>query len=247
MTGTSDVLRLAALLAFLLPHAGWGSVCSTSSFEGTSFTSCEVGLGDDLRLFHSGPNGPLRSFAAVNTMLAAKGKQLGFAMNAGMYHDDRAPVGLFINEGRTQTKIVTADGPGNFGLLPNGVFCIGDRFSVRESRQFADNPPVCRFASQSGPMLVLDGALHPRLIPDSDSVHIRNGVGVSADGMRAVFVISNDRVNFHRFARFFRDALGLPDALYFDGKISRLHAPAIGRNDIGFAMGPMVGTVVNKD
>ena len=96
-------------------------------------------------------------------------------------------------------------------------------------------------------MLVVDGALHPRLIADSDSEYIRNGVGVSADGSKAYFVISNDRVNFHRFARYFKDVLGLPDALYFDGKISRLYAPALGRHDAGFPMGPIVGTVIPRN
>ncbi len=95
-------------------------------------------------------------------------------------------------------------------------------------------------------MLVIDGALHPKLLPDSDSFYIRNGVGVSADGQTAVFAISNDEVNFHLFARLFRDHLGLPDALYFDGNISRLYAPDLGRHDGGFPMGPIVGTVVPK-
>lgn len=241
------MLRLAALFALLLPQVAAANTCQTVTFENTAFTTCEVQAGEDLRVFHSGPKGPLGSFAAVNAQLAAEGKTLGFAMNAGMYHPDRAPVGLLIEDGQEQSEIVTAEGPGNFGLLPNGVFCIGDRFSVIESRAFAQRPPACRYATQSGPMLVLGGALHPRLIPDSDSTYIRNGVGVSADGSRAVFAISDGRVNFHRFARFFRDALGLPDALYFDGKISRLYAPAIRRNDIGFAMGPIVGTVVNRN
>ncbi|MFN4131038.1 MAG: phosphodiester glycosidase family protein [Paracoccaceae bacterium] len=241
------MLRLAALLALLLPQVAAANPCTMVRFENTSFTTCEVSVGEDLRLFHSGRAGLLGSFSAVNGVLAAEGKTLGFAMNAGMYHPDRAPVGLLIEQGVAQSDLVTAEGPGNFGLLPNGVFCIGDRFSVIESRAFAQRPPACRFATQSGPMLVIGGALHPRLIPDSDSTYIRNGVGVSADGSRAVFAISNDRVNFHRFARFFRDALGLPDALYFDGKISRLYAPANRRNDIGFAMGPIVGTVVKKD
>jgi uncharacterized protein YigE (DUF2233 family) len=92
-------------------------------------------------------------------------------------------------------------------------------------------------------MLVIDGALHPRFLPDSGSRYIRNGVGVSEDGKRAVFAISDAPVTFHEFARLFRDALNLPNALYFDGKVSRLFAPGIGRDDIGFPMGPMVGLV----
>ena len=95
-------------------------------------------------------------------------------------------------------------------------------------------------------MLVIKGELHPKLLPESDSTYVRNGVGVSADGTRAVFAISNDAVNFHSFARFFRDGLGLPDALYFDGNISRLYAPSLGRHDGGFPMGPIVGTVVSR-
>jgi len=51
-------------------------------------------------------------------------------------------------------------------------------------------------------------------------------------------------VNFDTFGRLYRDALGLPDALYLDGKISRLYAPGLGRSDLGFAMGPIVGLAV---
>jgi uncharacterized protein YigE (DUF2233 family) len=35
------------------------------------------------------------------------------------------------------------------------------------------------------------------------------------------------------------------NALYFDGKISRLFAPELGRSDIGFPIGPMVGLVAD--
>ncbi|OYW51860.1 MAG: hypothetical protein B7Z31_13325 [Rhodobacterales bacterium 12-65-15] len=198
-----------------------------------------------MRLFHTGPDGTVYgSFNKVNAALAEEGKTLGFAMNAGMYHRDLAPVGLYLEEGVETSAIVTSDGPGNFGLLPNGVFCIGETFQVIESRAYQADPPDCRFASQSGPMLVINGALHPSFVPDSDSLNIRNGVGVSANGDRAVFAISNEAVNFHSFARLFRDALDLPDALYFDGSISRLYAPELGRHDGGFPMGPIVGTVI---
>jgi uncharacterized protein YigE (DUF2233 family) len=239
---------LAALLGVLLlgVQGAAASVCRDMMFEGKPFSLCEVTQADDLRLFHSGPDGYYGSFGAVNAALAPKGERLGFAMNAGMYHPDRAPVGLYIEEGQQKSAIATREGPGNFGMLPNGVFCIGKRFWVVESRSFAKKPLACRFATQSGPMLVIKGKLHPRLMANSDSEYIRNGVGVSADGKRAVFAISDQAVNFHAFARLFRDALGLPNALYFDGKISRLYAPELGRNDLGFPMGPMVGTVVPK-
>lgn len=235
------------MLAFLLaPMAAAASDCRYTQFDGASYTLCEVALGEDLRLFHSGPDGAYGSFRNLNTALEADGQTLGFAMNAGMYHRDLAPVGLYVEERQEVSGIVTSDGPGNFGLLPNGVFCIGDSFRVIESRSFKESRPDCRFATQSGPMLVIKGDLHPKLLADSDSIYVRNGVGVSPDGQRAIFAISNDAVNFHAFARLFRDALGLSDALYFDGNISRLYAPQLDRHDGGFPMGPIIGTVVPK-
>ena len=240
-------MRLLALALLLAPTAMQAADCRDTSFEGASYTLCEVTAGEDLRLFQSGPDGAYGSFKNVDAALAAEGKALGFAMNAGMYHRDLAPVGLYVENGVEVSKLVTRAGPGNFGLLPNGVFCIGETFRVIESRVFRKERPDCRYATQSGPMLVIGGKLHPKLLADSDSLYVRNGVGVSRDGARAVFAISNEAVNFHTFARLFRDELGLPDALYFDGNISRLYAPALGRHDGGFPMGPMVGTVVPKD
>lgn len=238
--------RLLVLLALLLPQAALAATCRDDSFDGASFTLCEVTLDDDLRLFHSGPDGAYGSFVAVDEMLQGLGQSLGFAMNAGMYHRDLAPVGLFISQGVQSSALVTRAGPGNFGMLPNGVFCWGDGYRVIESRRFKASRPACRFATQSGPMLVIGGKLHPKLLPDSTSEYIRNGVGVSADGSRAVLAISNQPVTFHLFARLFRDHLGLTDALYFDGNISRLYAPELARHDGGFPMGPIVGTVVPK-
>ncbi len=239
------MLRLAMLLG-LAPLVAEAAVCRDTTFDGASYTLCEVETGEDLRLFHSGPDGVYGSFRTLDEALGSDGKALGFAMNAGMYHRDLAPVGLYVEDGVEASGIVTSDGPGNFGLLPNGVFCIGDTFRVIESRAFEAEHPACRYATQSGPMLVIKGDLHPKLLPGSDSLYVRNGVGVSQDGARAVFAISNEAVNFHAFARLFRDELGLPDALYFDGNISRLYAPGLERHDGGFPMGPMVGTVVPK-
>ncbi|AZL59014.1 hypothetical protein EI545_09285 [Tabrizicola piscis] len=243
------MLRPALALALALslaPVASDAATCRDITFDRAAYTLCEVALGEDLRLFHSGTEGAYGSFARVNVALEATGQTLGFAMNAGMYHRDLAPVGLYVEDGQERSAIVTSDGPGNFGLLPNGVFCIGDSFRVIESLSYKAEQPACRYATQSGPMLVLNGDLHPKLLPGSDSLYVRNGVGVSADGTRAIFAISDDAVNFHAFARLFRDELGLSDALYFDGNISRLYAPELNRHDAGFPMGPIVGTVIPK-
>ncbi|MGL4238063.1 phosphodiester glycosidase family protein [Tabrizicola sp.] len=239
------MFRLAFAL-MLAPLDAGAVTCRDTTFEGASYTLCEVTSGEDLRLFHSGPEGVYGSFKNIDAALVAEGKALSFAMNAGMYHHDLSPVGLYVEDGNEVARLVTADGPGNFGLLPNGVFCFGERFRILESRAFKKEAPDCRFATQSGPMLVIKGELHPKLLPDSDSTYVRNGVGVSEDGTRAVFAISNDEVNFHAFARLFRDELALKDALYFDGNISRLYAPDLNRHDGGFPMGPTVGTVVPK-
>ena len=238
------MLRLAFVLLFL-PVAAAAS-CRDVEFEASSYTVCEVTSAQDLRLFQSGPEGAYGSFNAVEERLAAKGETLGFGMNAGMYHPDLRPVGLYIEDGVEKTPLVTREGPGNFGLLPNGVFCIGAGLRVIESLRYQAAPPDCRYATQSGPMLVIDGALHPKFMAGSESRHIRNGVGTSEDGKTAYFVISNQPVNFYDFARLFRDALGVKNALYLDGAISRLLAPEIGRMDAGFPMGPIIGLVVPR-
>jgi uncharacterized protein YigE (DUF2233 family) len=246
----------AALVALCILLAGAAPAeerpCRETEFEGTAYTLCEAAAGDDLRLFlHAADGRPLGGFGRIEAMLEPLGLTLVWAMNAGMYHDDRSPVGLYIEEGRELRGAVTSAGPGNFGMLPNGVFCVSPAgtapaFAVIETRAYAAQPPACRFATQSGPMLVIEGALHPRFIPGSDSRHIRNGVGVSPDGSSAVFAISHARVSFDEFARLFRDALGMPQALYLDGKVSRLHAPDLGRSDLGVQMGPVVGLVVPR-
>ena len=167
------------------------------------------------------------------------------AMNGGMYRDDLSALGLYVEDGEEQERLITSDGWGNFHLLPNGVFHVSEgengvqRFGVTETRAFAANPPAgLVHATQSGPMLVIDGKLHPRFLPQSDSLKVRNGVGVSMDG-RVHFAISRGAVRFHDFATLFRDVLDAPDALFLDGTISAFRAGA--RRQGGWrAIGPMI-------
>jgi len=90
--------------------------------------------------------------------------------------------------------------------------------------------------------LVIDGALHPRFLRDSTSRNFRNGVGIGADGT-AYFSISNHPVTFWEMGEFFRGVLRTQNALYLDGRVSRLYAPQLGRTVNGVRMGPIVGVV----
>ena len=241
---------LALLLALIaLPVSA--AECRKEVYASNTYSICEVDLTQEkLALFLYDPKGaPFGHFGNIEANLRAQGKTLGFAMNAGMYHDDRAPVGHYVENGETFQRVISSDGPGNFGLLPNGVLCLREsRADVIETLAFLKAAPDCISATQSGPMLVIDGALHPRFLKNSTSRYIRNGVGTTADGTRAIFAISNNRVTFHEFGSLFRDHLALPNALYFDGNVSRLRAPQLGRDDAGFSdLGPIIGVVSDAD
>ena len=151
------------------------------------------------------------------------------------------PIGLYVEDGRELHAISLRDGPGNFHMKPNGVFAVGPdgQVAVVRSDRLASLPWQPRWATQSGPMLVIGGRLHPSFQPNGPSLHIRNGVGVDRPGT-AWFAISEEPVSFGRFARLFRDALHCPDALFFDGTVSSLWDPAAGRQDDSYPLGPMV-------
>lgn len=241
------LILLAALWALPAVGSGSGAVsCSDLSYQDNRYTICEVDAARaQLKLFlRDDKEQVFGHFSTIEKALKSQGKELVFATNAGMYHANRSPVGLYIEDGKEEMRLVPNAGPGNFGLLPNGVFCLREgRADVFETLSFRDAGIRCTSATQSGPMLVINGELHPRFLPDSTSYYIRNGVGTSADGTRVVFAISRNAVTFHQFGSLFRDHLKLPNALYFDGNISRLHAPQIGRSDAGFMMGPVVGVI----
>ena len=239
-----SVLALAALLAGIATAPAHALDCREVTHDGILYAICEVDPATErLELFlNDAADRPYGHFSAIEEALTAQGQTLAFAMNAGMYHTDRRPVGLYIEDGETLAPLQTRESFGNFGLLPNGLLCLTETGAkVIETLRYAREQPACRAATQSGPMLVIDGALHPRFLPDGTSRYIRNGVGTTTEGDRAVFAISRNPVTFHQFGSFFRDALNLPQALYFDGNISRLYAPQLDRADSGFRMGPVIG------
>lgn len=245
-TAIRTTLYGAVILA-ALPAAA-EDACRTESFEGARYTVCSFDLREtDLRIFWRDAGGnPYLSFSNLASELAAKGLVLTFAMNGGMFHEDNSPVGLFVENGQQLKPANTRKGPGNFHMKPNGVFYLdGKRAGVMETDAFLKKRPRAKYATQSGPMLVVNGKLHPRFVGSSDSLKRRNGVGVS-DAHHVHFAISEGAVNFHSFARFFRDRLGCANALFLDGSISGLYAPELRRDDGWPPFGPIIGAVSRR-
>ncbi len=215
------------------------SACATRLFEGSRFTVCELERGK-VEIRTSGPGGPHRTFAALQASLKQRSERVAFAMNAGMFDEKGRAIGLLVEDGKQLRAINRRKGGGNFHLMPNGVFLVrkDGKAEVVTSADYAPAKDIM-FATQSGPMLVIDGKLHPAFDRDGTSKHFRNGVGIAPDGT-PVFVISADPVSFGKFARFYRDSVKAKNALFFDGAVSALWDPAAHRMDSHAPLGPMV-------
>ena len=229
------ILRISAFLA-LCAGPSWAATCEDFRFESNRYTVCEVDLQENgARLFWKDDAGEL--YGGFDTLP----EDVLIATNGGMYHEDRRPVGHYLENGTEVVPPITSAGPGNFGLLPNGVLCLnGGHAAIVESRDYAAARPACTYATQSGPMLVIDGKLHPRFLAESTSRKRRGGVGVSADGQTLFIAVTWNAVNFHSFGTLFKDGLGTPNALFTDGTITRLFDRASGRADGGAQMGPIL-------
>jgi uncharacterized protein YigE (DUF2233 family) len=238
------VLALALCAVFISRAASAETYCQTVSFEGQNYAACTIAPGDvaQLEIFNLDSAGePYRYFFRLQETLKRESKALLFAMNAGMFDDNSRPIGLYIEDGKTAKKLNRRNGSGNFHLKPNGVFMIKDgKFRVMESDAYAKSGVKPDFASQSGPMLVIDGDIHPKFSETGTSRKLRNGVGVDAAG-QAIFVISEGGVTFFEFAKFFRDGLRTRNALFFDGTVSGLYSTELNRDGGFLPVGPMVG------
>ena len=235
---------IIVLVLWLTPV--WSAECQDFKFQEAPFTACTAKIPeDDIRLFLYDKSGNIYGqFQKLDNFLKEERLNIIFATNGGMYHADRSPVGMYVENFKEFSPLIIRDGPGNFGLLPNGVFCFNKKvFMILETEKFARSKIRCQYATQSGPLLVIDGKIHPKFIKNGTSKFVRSGVGISRDGSKAIFLISNQAVNFHHFASTFLDRLEIDNALYLDGNISRLYSPKLNRIDFGFDIGPIIAVV----
>ena len=202
----------------------------------------------ELELFWKDERGvPFVNFSRLDSWLQDRGKTLVVATNSGIYAEDRTPLGLHIAGGEELRALNPhKGGKGNFALKPNGVFYIdaaGAHIGTTEA--YMEAMPKAQLAVQSGPMLVIDGVLHPKFNEESTSIHFRNGIGV-LDEKHIALVISNLPVNFYTFASYFKDHLHCSNALYLDGSLSGIYAPAIDRTAPGLEYVGMLAVTTDR-
>ncbi|MBY5715506.1 hypothetical protein HFO33_02640 [Rhizobium leguminosarum] len=248
----AGALTLAATVTSL--HQAHAAQCESETFEEAKYVVCTLEPGKaDLRLFWKNADGaPYRAFSSLAEAVRAKGRTLAFAVNAGMYRADFSPMGLYVENAREMKPANTTEAESsagqvpNFYRKPNGVFFLGEAGAgILPTEEFLKRRPKVRFATQSGPMLVIADKLNPIFIVGSPDRTRRSGVGVCEHGA-VRFAISEYGVNFHDFARLFRDHLKCPDALFLDGgRGVGLYNPAMGRNDRSWhgGYGPIFGLV----
>lgn len=187
-----------------------------------------------------------KSFQKLKSGLEKENKELIFAMNGGMYNKDLSPQGLYIENGETKARIDTSqNGYGNFYLQPNGIFYVTKKNKpvICTTKMFRPNEHI-KYATQSGPMLLVDGEIHPKFREGSSNVHIRNGVGILPNG-NLLFAISIEKTNFYDFASYFKQN-GCKNALYLDGFVSRVYLPSKNQNQLDGNFGVIIGETKTK-
>jgi uncharacterized protein YigE (DUF2233 family) len=188
---------------------------------------------------------PFRSFQNLKDWLDQKGQKLVFAMNGGMYKTDNSPLGLYIEATKVLASINKKSGNGNFYLKPNGIFYItaDSQAAICTTENFRINSKI-KYATQSGPMLVIDGQIHSAFKEGATNVNIRNGVGLLPNG-QPLFVMSKTEINFYDFANYFKKA-GCKNALYLDGFVSRTYLPGKNWMQTGGDFGVIIGEMSTK-
>lgn len=237
-----------SLKSFLVLVIACTSLCSFRNISNSQYVGIVLNpKTDSLRLYSLNKDGePLRNFNRLINHIDAQQETLLFGMNAGMYNEEGFPLGLYIENGKQQQAIIRAQGgDGNFYWQPNGVFYVTQKkkAGIIKTGDYKSNHNI-RWATQSGPMMVMKGNIRSDFSPKSDKKNIRNGVGVLKNG-EVVLLMSKRPVTFYEFAQFFQEQ-GCVDALYLDGAISQVYYPGVIRANGLLPLGPFIGVITKK-
>ncbi|MDB5250644.1 MAG: yigE [Segetibacter sp.] len=229
IAGASKLLKEETLTTYSEQRVDKKGMFKKVNFQGKRYFICEANPHlYKFEIFNVlNNNNQPTSFSFIEN---TRTKKLIYAVNAGMYEQDLTPVGLFISEGKTYKNINRIKaGKGNFyELSPNGVFFLdtGENAHIVATEKYNDVKYKPYLATQSGPLLIIDGVFNSHFNKNSPNALIRNGVGINKKS-NVVFVVSEDPVTFFELSELFRNRLGCDNALYLDGAISQYYAPEV--------------------
>lgn len=239
---------LIGLIVFVLLIVGYITLIASKDAADNLFISYTADpKAGSIVFFWKDDNGELfRNIGSVKAYVENKGEELIFAMNGGMFKTNNSPQGLYIEQFKAVTPLDTSSGDGNFYLKPNGVFYLtaSNTPAICKTNEFQNNNLI-KYATQSGPMLVIDGEIHPAFKKGSNNLNIRNGVGILPNG-KVVFIMSKATINFYDFATYFK-SLGCKNALYLDGYVSKTYLPEKNYIQTDGDLGVIIGMVKKKN
>ena len=186
------------------------------------------------------------NFQNLKAALEKENIKLNFATNGGMYDKSLSPQGLYIENGVTYKSLDSKiNGRGNFYLQPNGIFFLttDNKPAISTTEHFISNETI-NYATQSGPMLLIEGKINPKFKQNSKNTNIRNGVGILQNG-NVLFAMAKEKMNFYDFAFYFKQ-MGCKNALYLDGYVSRTYLPSKKWEQVDGNFGVIVGVTNNQ-
>lgn len=191
----------------------------------------------DLHFWSTRDSSIFSNFKKLKSHLDTVGdKKLLMLTNAGMFTPKMDPEGLYISASRDTFFELDRENPKtgeNFYLMPNGVFFVDQqgRSQILGSSEWISSKldtSKVRCATQSGPMLLINGKPHPAFSYASSNRKIRSGVGVNSENpFRTVFLCTETDANFMDFAEVFKYVFGCNNALFLDGAISEMYLKGI--------------------
>ena len=200
-----------------------------------------------LRIHHKDSSGQkLKTIPNIMALLDNQGRSPEMITNAGMYTPEYNPEGLLIENNKRSFPLNTRDSEIflNFYMHPNGVFyqhakgsfhvCTTDSFKTMSQ----DSTFMPKLATQSGPMLKINGKIHPKFNWNAKSKKIRSGVGIY-NGL-CIFAITRGNSNFYAFASFFTEVFDCKNATYLDGAISKMYDSNLSPDETKGNFGPII-------
>ncbi len=245
---------LKSILAKLKLHSEQMNGSKAVIFNGVKYSIFVANTDSDQIKLHLLRPKYKSSLGDVKSYLESQNFKPLMITNAGMFTATYEPEGLYIEENplkKYSLDVGDQKSSFNFYLYPNGVFYMDAKNTphIDTTKEFARLQRLkkikVKVATQSGPMLVINGRIHQAFVKGSTNYKIRGGVGIISS-KKVVFACTVGGSNFYDFGLFMRDVFNCKNALFLDGAISKMYLHDIYPEETGGQFGPVISVSRKK-